>query len=122
MARPGAKPKPVKLRLVDGTHNVTRHGATAAAEKKAAAAEAAHGKLKKPTYLTGAAAWAWQRYIVPAGWLDATREAAAIAFCKAVTDSESLPCSRFTCERPLSAAGWPGRRLSTCSKHCVASS
>jgi len=35
-----------------------------------------------PSGMKGEAAKAWKRYIVPAGWLDATREAAAIAFCE----------------------------------------
>lgn len=82
MAQRGAKPKPIKLRLVDGTHNVTRHGKVAEAEKKVAEAEEGFGALTKPSYLKGQAAWAWNRYIKPAGWLDATREAAAIAFCE----------------------------------------
>lgn len=82
MAQRGAKPKPARLRLVDGTHNVTRHGSKAEAEKQAEAAEAGFGKLTKPSYLKGQAAWAWKRFIEPAGWLDASREAAAIAFCE----------------------------------------
>lgn len=82
MAVRGAKPKPTKLRLVDGTHNVTRHGAVDEAQKKAESAEKGFGALTKPSYLKGQAAWAWTRYIAPAGWLDASREAAAIAFCE----------------------------------------
>jgi phage terminase small subunit len=82
MAQRGAKPKPARLRLVDGTHNVTRHGAKAEVEKQVEAAEAGFGKLTKPSYLKGQAAWAWKRYIEPAAWLDASREAAAIAFCE----------------------------------------
>jgi phage terminase small subunit len=82
MAQRGAKPKPARLRLVDGTHNVTRHGRKAEVEKQVEAAEAGFGKLTKPSYLKGQAAWAWKRYIEPAAWLDASREAAAIAFCE----------------------------------------
>jgi len=82
MAKPGAKPKPARLRLVDGTHNVTRHGSKAAVEKKVEAAAATFGKPVKPTYLKGHAAWAWKRFIEPAGWLDGSREALAIAFCE----------------------------------------
>jgi phage terminase small subunit len=82
MAQRGAKPKPVKLRLVDGTHRTTRHGRAAEAEQKVEAAEAGFGKLTKPSYLKGEAAWAWKRFIEPAAWLDASREAAAIAFCE----------------------------------------
>lgn len=82
MATPGARPKPARLRLVDGTHNVTRHGDAADAEKLASAAEQGFGSLKKPAYLKRDAAWAWKRFIEPAAWLDASREGAAIAFCE----------------------------------------
>jgi len=82
MAVRGAKPKPTRLRLVDGTNNVTRHGPEAEARKKAEAAEDLFGKPVLPSGMKGEAAKAWKRYIVPAGWLDATREAAAIAFCE----------------------------------------
>jgi hypothetical protein len=82
MAVRGAKPKPTRLRLVDGTNNVTRHGPEAEARKKAEATEDLFGKPVMPSGMKGEAAKAWKRYIVPAGWLDATREAAAIAFCE----------------------------------------
>lgn len=82
MAQRGAKPKPVKLRLVDGTHRTARHGEAAKAIEQVEAAEAGFGKLSKPSYLKGQAAWAWKRFIEPAAWLDASREAAAIAFCE----------------------------------------
>jgi len=35
-----------------------------------------------PKSFKGQAAWAWKRYIAPSGWLDVSREAAAIAFCE----------------------------------------
>ncbi len=82
MATRGAKPKPVRLRLVDGTHNVSRHGKKAAADKMAEAAIASFGALAKPSHLRGEAAKAWKRYIEPAGWLDGSREPSAIAFCE----------------------------------------
>lgn len=82
MAIGGAKPKPARLRLVDGTRNTTRHGSESEVRAKADAAAAAFGKLTKPTGLRGEASKAWTRYITPAGWLDASREAAAIAFCE----------------------------------------
>ena len=82
MATRGAKPKPVSLRLVDGTNNVTRHGSEADAKAKVEKAGKAFGKLEKPGAFKGQAAWAWKRYIEPAPWLDASREAAAIAFCE----------------------------------------
>jgi hypothetical protein len=91
MATRGAKPKPARLRLVDGTHNVTRHGDAGDADRKASAAEAGFGKLAKPSYLKGQAAWAWKRYIEPAGWLDVSREAAAIAFCELWQEFREAP-------------------------------
>lgn len=91
MATPGARPKPIKLRLVDGTHNPTRHGKLAESVEKAEAAIETFGKLEKPTYLKAAAAQAWKRYIEPAGWLDASREPAAIAFCELWAEFRSSP-------------------------------
>jgi hypothetical protein len=81
MATRGAKPKPIKLRLVDGTHNTTRHGKIAEAVAKAEESETSFGKLAKPSFITGEGAKAWRRYIEPAAWLDTSREPAAIAFC-----------------------------------------
>lgn len=81
MATRGAKPKPAGLRLVDGTHRTTRHGDSGDARKAAGSASEAFGKLSKPTCLKGEGAKAWKRYIEPAGWLDGSKEAAAIAFC-----------------------------------------
>ena len=82
MATRGAKPKPVALRLVDGTSNVTRHGPDEAARAKAEKAERAFGSPIKPKHFKGDAQAAWKRYIEPASWLDASREPAAIAFCE----------------------------------------
>lgn len=82
MATRGAKPKPVKLRLVDGTHNVTRHGKADKAKAEVEAAADLFGKPAMPKFNRTEATQAWKRYIAPAGWLDATREAAAIAFCE----------------------------------------
>jgi hypothetical protein len=82
MATRGAKPKPVKLRLVDGTHTTSRHGKFVEAREKADSAEASFGQLKKPAYLTGKAAIAWKEFIVPANWLDGSRAPAAILFCE----------------------------------------
>lgn len=93
MATRGAKPKPVKLRLVDGTHNVTRHGKTAAAKEKAEAAAGTFGKPEMPKGFKPEAVKAWKRYIVPAAWLDATREAAAIAFCELWAEFRFSPTS-----------------------------
>lgn len=82
MAARGARPKPAHLRLVDGTHNVTRHGDRAKTRDKVEAAAAKFGKLSKPSDLLGPHAQkAWKKWIEPATWLDASREAAALAFC-----------------------------------------
>ena len=80
MAARGAKPKPARLRLVDGTHNVTRHGNAKAAREKVEQAVAVFGKLARPKNLRGEALAAWKKYIEPAAWLDGSREPAAIAF------------------------------------------
>lgn len=82
MATRGAKPKPAHLRVVDGTNNVTRHGREADVRKAVEEAEASFGKPLRPSYFKGQALWAWKRFIAPAGWLDASREASAIAFCE----------------------------------------
>jgi len=82
MATRGAKPKPTRLRLVDGTNNVTRHGPEKVARETAASAAENFGKPTMPAGMKGEAAKAWKRYIAPAAWLDAAREAAAIAFCE----------------------------------------
>lgn len=82
MAARGAKPKAAHLRLIDGTHRLTRHGDQAEAKGKIEAAIADFGKMQLPKELRGEAKAAWKRYIEPASWLDASREAAAIAFCE----------------------------------------
>lgn len=81
MAQRGAKPKPAHLRLVDGTHRTTRHGAQQDAKEAVDKAGSSFGKLTRPKILKGEALAAWKRYIEPAAWLDVSREAAAIAFC-----------------------------------------
>jgi hypothetical protein len=82
MAARGAKPKAAHLRLVDGTHRKNRHGDTKAAEEAVEQSAASFGKLTKPKDMKHHAAAAWKKYIEPAGWLDASREPAAIAFCE----------------------------------------
>lgn len=91
MATRGAKPKPVTLRLVDGTHNVTRHGSRSKARKQVEESVASFGKLKLPEILKGEAAKAWKKYIAPAGWLDASKEPAAILFCQLWAESQYNP-------------------------------
>jgi hypothetical protein len=46
-----------------------------------------------PTGFKGEAAKAWKRYIASAGWLDSTREAAAIAFCELWQEFRFAPTS-----------------------------
>jgi hypothetical protein len=81
-ARSGARPKPAELRLVDGTHRTTRHGDAEEAKKKVGRPKKAFNKPVMPQAFKGQAKWAWERYIKPAWWLDASREALAIAFCE----------------------------------------
>jgi len=81
LAKPGAKPKPDHLRLIDGTRNATRHGSDGELREKVDKAVTSFGKLTRPKTLRGEALAAWKRYIEPAAWLDVSREAAAIAFC-----------------------------------------
>lgn len=82
MAARGVKPKSAHLRLVDGTHRTTRHGDEGAAKEGVESASSKFGRPQKPAGMKGDALKAWKRYIDPAWWLDATREAAAIAFCE----------------------------------------
>lgn len=38
--------------------------------------------MVRPKFLKGPALEAWKRWIAPASWLDASREASAVAFCE----------------------------------------
>lgn len=91
MVKRGARPKPAHLRLVDATHRKTRHGDEAKSEAKVSAALAAFGKLQRPKGLKGGALAAWKNYIEPAGWLDGSKEPAAIAFCELWSEFRSAP-------------------------------
>lgn len=82
MAISGKRPKSAALRLVDGTHRPARHGGAAKAREEVDDAVAAFGRLVQPSHLKGDGLKAWKRWIVPAGWLDGSKEAAAIAFCE----------------------------------------
>lgn len=93
MAKRGVKPKPAHLRLVDGTRNVTRHGTEAEVRKIAEDAVANFGALLRPKHLRGEGLAAWKRYIEPAGWLDGSREPAAIAFCELWQEFRFAPTS-----------------------------
>jgi hypothetical protein len=46
-----------------------------------------------PSYFKRQARAAWQRYIAPAAWLDASREPAAIAFCELWQEMRLAPAS-----------------------------
>lgn len=82
MAVRGAKPKAAHLRIVDGTHRNTRHGDVEKAKQLTENAVQAFGRLVRPKGLKAEAAAAWKKFIDPAGWLDGSREPAAIAFCE----------------------------------------
>lgn len=93
MAARGARPKAAHLRLVDGTHRKTRHGNAAEARDAVEQAAASFGKLARPAFLKGPGLAAWKKYIEPAGWLDASREPAAIAFCELWQEFRFAPVS-----------------------------
>jgi hypothetical protein len=93
MATRGVKPTPAALRLVTDAHNVTRHGSRGKAKETADAAVSAFGKLTQPVGMKGEGLKAWKRYIVPASWLDGSREAAAIAFCELWQEFRFAPTS-----------------------------
>lgn len=93
MAFRGAKPKPSHLHLVDGTRNVTRHGTEAELRENADGSSSAFGPIVKPKSLKSEAARAWQRYIAPAWWLDASKEASAIAFCELWSEFRQSPAN-----------------------------
>lgn len=82
MASRGAKPKSAHLRLVDGTHRNTRHGDEGEVKKKVEDAARDFGAMVRPKFIKGPALEAWKRWIEPASWLDASREALAVAFCE----------------------------------------
>lgn len=91
MATRGAKPKPAALRLIDGTHNVTRHGAVGDAKAMADTASQSFGPLVRPSRLKAAARKVWDEMIAPAGWLDGSRMMAALAFCELAAEWHESP-------------------------------
>ena len=68
-------------------------GGEAKARAQVEEATAAFGALKRPTGLKGEALKAWKKYVDPAKWLDASREAAAIAFCELWAEFRFSPTS-----------------------------
>ncbi|MGM4923229.1 hypothetical protein AB8A31_10015 [Tardiphaga sp. 804_B3_N1_9] len=81
------------MRLVDGTHRPDRHGYAGAAREAVEQAASSFGPLTMPRSFKGATRDAWQRYIFPAGWLDASREPSAIAFCELWGEMRRAPLS-----------------------------
>lgn len=98
MATRGVKPSAAHLRLVTGTHRTARHGDAGEARDKVEAATAAFGKLAQPKGMRGEALAAWKRYVAPAGWLDVSREALAIAFCELWAEFRQSP-TKFPASR-----------------------
>lgn len=91
MATRGPKPKAAHLRLIEGTRNTTRHGTDADLRKTVETAAKTFGPLSRPKHLKGEALTAWKRYIEPAGWLDGSREPAAIALCELWSEFRANP-------------------------------
>ncbi len=91
MATGGRRPKPARLRLVDGSFRKDRHGAKAEAIKSAGAAASAFGKIERPTWLKGEPRRAWDEFIAPATWLDGSRTPAAVVFCELWAEFRSSP-------------------------------
>jgi hypothetical protein len=87
----GRKPTPVHLRLITGRHRNTRHGSEEAARRAVQRASKAFGKLAMPRHFEGHAREAWQAYIVPAGWLDKSREPCAILLCELWAEYRAAP-------------------------------
>lgn len=87
----GRRPKPPHLRLVDGTHRPTRHGKADDVRATIEKEGTLFGPLKMPGYFKTNARAAWKQYITPAHWLDASREAAAIAFCELFQELRLAP-------------------------------
>ena len=61
MAIRGAKPKPTRLHVVDGTYRPDRHAGPSEPEPE--------GELEKPPKLNGRAGDLWDRYMARAHWL-----------------------------------------------------
>jgi hypothetical protein len=89
----GRKPKAPHLRLIEGTHRDDRHGVKAAVCESVAVSAINFGPLCRPPHFKRLARAAWKQYIEPASWLDASREASAIAFCELWQEMRSAPAS-----------------------------
>lgn len=82
MAQTGRKPVNPQLRLVNDAHRLDRHGDVKAAKEAVQRAKGSFGNLAMPDDLDDEGKRAWSRYIMPAWWLDASREVTAIAFVR----------------------------------------
>jgi hypothetical protein len=89
----GRKPKAPHLRLIQGTHRDDRHGIELEVREAVVASATSFGPLSCPPHLKRLARAAWKQYIEPATWLDASREASAIAFCELWQEMRSAPTS-----------------------------
>jgi hypothetical protein len=89
----GRKPKAPHLRLIEGTHRDDRHGTASKVREAVATSATNFGPLRRPPYLKRFAREAWQRYIEPATWLDASREPAAIMLCELWQEFRTAPTS-----------------------------
>jgi hypothetical protein len=94
----GRRPKAPHLRLVQGTHRPDRHGDASTVKAQSTKSAGSFGPLVRPTYLKGHARAAWDRFVVPAYWLDASREPAAVAFCELWQELRLAP-TRFVASR-----------------------
>lgn len=93
MATSGQRPKTSAELLIENARRTTRHGSESELRDKFDKSTSVFGKLgPMPPHFTpddpaegilyAAARLAWARYIMPAWWMDASKEPAAIAFCE----------------------------------------
>ncbi|QIB36550.1 hypothetical protein [Ancylobacter pratisalsi] len=100
----GRPPKNPHLRLIQGTHRPSRHGAEWSTKQAENGTKSGFGPLKRPPGLRGRVLAAWNQYIAPATWLDGSREPAAIAFCELWGEFKSKP-SAFASARHTQLRG-----------------
>ena len=100
----GRKPKAPHLRLIDGTHRDDRHGIASKVREAAATSATNFGPLRRPPQFKRFAREAWEKYVAPATWLDASREPAAIMLCELWQEFRSAP-TRFPAARHTQLRG-----------------
>lgn len=88
-----------------GTHRPSRHGSADKARQAVEQAAAAFGSPKCPSGFRGEARKAWDQWIAPAAWLDASREPAAVAFCHLWAEFRQAP-ARFIAARHSQMRGY----------------